>query len=46
MEKGIKEFAILNNIEIEQAKEILEEYHKDQDEAMQEVYKDIIRSSR
>jgi len=39
----IKEFAKLNNIFEEMAKEILEEYHADQEAQMQEVYADIIR---
>lgn len=41
----IKEFAKLNNIPEEMAKEILEEYHADQETQMEEVYQDIIRSS-
>lgn len=43
---NIKEFAKLNNISEEMTKEILEEYHADQDAQMYEVYADIIRSSR
>jgi len=43
--KDIRDFAKLNNISFERAKEILEEYYKEQDEAMDEVYQDIIRSS-
>ena len=42
----IKEFAKLNGISEDMAKEILEEYYVDQEAQMQEVYEDIIRSSR